>query len=87
MDVATGKSLKILQGHGKEVVSVIFSPDGKLLASGSKDGTIKIWDIDTGECLNTLSSPRPYEGMKIKGIHGLNEAQKATLKALGAVED
>jgi hypothetical protein len=30
---------------------------------------------------------RPYEGMNIAGVTGLTEAEKATLKALGAVED
>jgi hypothetical protein len=43
--------------------------------------------LQTGECLKTLRSDRPYERMNITGVKGLTEAQKATLKALGAVED
>ncbi len=57
-----------------------------MLASGSRDETIKLWDIQTGECLKTLRSPRPYEGMKITGVTGLTETEKASLKALGAVD-
>jgi WD40 repeat protein len=60
---------------------------GHTLASGSEDETIKIWDVNTAECLRTLRAKRPYEGMNITGVTGLTEAQKATLKALGAVED
>ena len=39
------------------------------------------------EYVKTLRVPRPYEGMNISGVNGLTEAQKFTLKMLGAVED
>jgi WD40 repeat protein/serine/threonine protein kinase len=83
----TGQSLKTLSGHTNGILSVAFSPDGRLLASSSVDESIKLWDVQTGECLNTLRPDRPYERMNITGVTGLTEAQKATLKALGAVED
>jgi hypothetical protein len=35
----------------------------------------------------TLIIPRPYERTNITGVTGLNDAQKATMKALGAVEE
>ncbi|MFX0003838.1 MAG: serine hydrolase [Promethearchaeota archaeon] len=43
-----------LTGHAWEVQKVVFSPDGQVLASGSHDGSIKLWDISKGEVLNTL---------------------------------
>jgi WD40 repeat protein len=44
----------VLQGHEAPVISVAFSPDGKLLASGSRDTTIKLWEAGTGKLLDTL---------------------------------
>lgn len=85
-DSETGMLLKTLTGHQGTVWSVAFHPDGRRLASGGKDETIRLWEIETGECLKTLRIEKPYEGMNIQGVTGLTVAQKATLKALGAVE-
>ena len=67
--------------------SVAFSFDGSMLASGDDDGAIIVWDTQTGTSLQTLRSERPYERMNIHGVKGLTEAQKALLKALGAIEE
>ncbi|MBW4472466.1 MAG: hypothetical protein KME45_19150 [Stenomitos rutilans HA7619-LM2] len=57
------------------------------LFSGSFDETIKRWSLETLLCQSTLRVPRPYEGMNISHSIGLNEAQRMTLRALGAVSD
>ncbi|MFN6482485.1 AAA-like domain-containing protein [Nostoc sp. DedQUE02] len=44
-----------LEGHSDLVRSVVFSPDGKTLASASLDKTIKLWNRDTGKEITTLS--------------------------------
>jgi WD40 repeat protein len=45
---------RTLTGHTQWVNSVAVSPDGTWAASGSDDRTIKIWDMETGECRTTL---------------------------------
>ena len=43
-----------LENHDDFVLSVSFSPDGKTLASGSADNSIKLWDVQTGKEIATL---------------------------------
>ncbi|PSB13725.1 hypothetical protein C7B76_18765 [filamentous cyanobacterium CCP2] len=85
-DVPSGRLLNTLEGHTSEVWSVRFNPQGNLLVSSSADETVRFWDAGTGKCLKTLRADRPYEGMNITGVKGLTDAQKATLRALGAIE-
>lgn len=48
--------LVVQTGHSDDVMSIAFSPDGKILASGSSDGTIKLWDVATGKEIRTLKT-------------------------------
>ena len=47
--------LGTLSGHAWAVLTVAFSPDGKVLATGSEDNTIKLWEVNTGKMIDTLS--------------------------------
>ncbi len=53
-DLKTGHKLRTLEGHSDWVLSVAFSPNGKILASSSADRTIKLWQAETDELLHTL---------------------------------
>ena len=45
----------LLSGHTDSVTSVAFSGDGSKIVSGSDDNTVKIWSVDNGEVIQTLS--------------------------------
>ncbi|CAN5543283.1 NB-ARC domain-containing protein [soil metagenome] len=88
-NVQDGQLLYKLQGHTSWVRCIAFSLDGALLASGSADGTVKLWDVTpqgAGICRQTIAVEDPYTGLNIRDATGITEAQKAALKALGAVE-
>jgi WD40 repeat protein len=76
----------IRQGHQGAIQSLSVSPDGSILASCGDDGAIHIWESESGEYLRTLRGDRPYERLDISGVKGLTQAQKTTLRTLGAVE-
>lgn len=80
-DMATGQNLHIFKGeHGDQIFSVVFSPDGQTLASGSRDGSIKLWNMATGEIRRTLLSHRA--GVRFVGLAFSPDGQR-----LASVDD
>jgi WD40 repeat protein/beta-lactamase regulating signal transducer with metallopeptidase domain len=58
-DVASGKEVGQLKGHGGRVETVAFAPDGKTLASGSKDTTVLLWNA--ADVMTSVSKPQAAE--------------------------
>jgi WD40 repeat protein len=53
-DVASGKLLRLLEGHDTVVHAVAFAPGGKVLASAGDDGVVRLYEVDTGKLLHQL---------------------------------
>ncbi|MBD2186628.1 WD40 domain-containing protein [Pseudanabaena mucicola] len=51
---------QILRGHCDRILSVAFSPNGQILASGSADRTVKLWNPHTGKLIKTLQGHRSW---------------------------
>lgn len=53
-DVESETQVQTLEGHKGFIRDLVFSPDGRYLASACMDKTVRVWDLSTGEALHTL---------------------------------
>lgn len=52
-----GECVRVLRGHKEWVYCCCFSPLGDVLCSGSFDGTLRLWDVATGACIQVIKRP------------------------------
>lgn len=85
-DLRSMTCLHVLTNHTQWVGSVDFSPDGRLLVSAGCDEILWIWDVQSATYLQSIAPERLYLGMNITNAIGLTDAQKLTLRELGAID-
>jgi WD40 repeat protein/serine/threonine protein kinase len=51
------RRVRVFEGHTFLITAACVSHDGRLGLSGSLDGTLRIWDLSTGECVRTFKEP------------------------------
>ena len=73
-----------MKGHFATIYSTIFSPDGKYLASCSGDGTIRIWDVHTGKCVNYIVQRKDCSDAIFEKFKGLDDRTREWLRDRGA---
>ncbi|MEV6105924.1 WD40 repeat domain-containing protein [Streptomyces sp. NPDC051940] len=79
-EVAEGFEEHVLHGHSGTVRSAAFSPDGSLVATGSYDSTVRIWDAVTGQLLQDLTG-------HLHPVNGVAFSPDGTCVASGADDD
>ena len=80
-EMEVGKKPLVLEGHQDDVTMLAFSAWGSRLASGSKDDTARIWDLETGKPVVTVED---FEGDAAKGIGWAPDGWQIALAVDGA---
>ena len=86
-DVEARSRLATLEGHVSDIKSVAFRPDGRMLASGSRDQTIMLWDTVTGLNLNTLQGHTGSIESIAFNANGTGLFSLGTDKSTGSMDD
>lgn len=57
------------EGHTKAVSCLVVTPDGEQLVSGCEDGTVRVWDLRSRQCLRVIQAPNkaPVSGVLLVG--------------------
>jgi len=64
-EIPLQEAISVLEGHSAGVLSVAFSPDGNMIASGSVDDTLRLWSANQGRLIRTMQGhPFPIGQLK-----------------------
>jgi WD40 repeat protein len=59
-DVQSGQQLHVLEGQTGSIDNAVFSPDGRILAIGTRDRTVQLWDTAIGQLRHVLTNNNGY---------------------------
>ena len=81
-DAQTYREMALLTGHTGVARTIIFSSDGKTLASGARDRTIKLWNLETGDVITCIGHRRGVESVAFSpdGKMIVSGAEDSTVK-------
>jgi WD40 repeat protein len=62
-NLKAAKPIRVFKGHTFKVMAMAISKEGRLLATGSWDRTLKIWDVSSGKQLLSINHPTPVNSV------------------------
>ncbi|MBW4547449.1 MAG: NACHT domain-containing protein [Symplocastrum torsivum CPER-KK1] len=71
--------------HLADIESLTFSQDSKYLVTGSRDCTVRMWNLDDGMLIKTFVTSKNYRGLQLTGVTGLSEEMLEALKERSAI--
>jgi WD40 repeat-containing protein SMU1 len=67
----SGKNIREFRGHTAYVNQVCPTLDGSRVISGSGDGTVRIWDLKTSECLHVITPKSSKSSLTLPGVNSI----------------
>lgn len=61
-----GRGVWAVSAHPDRVFTVSLMPDGRRAVSGSDDKTLRVWDVESGQCLGMIALSAPIQTIAIK---------------------
>lgn len=84
-DVLNDQELWHSDEHFYWIENIVFSKDDKFIVTGARDATIKIWDVESGVSIKTISTCRSYTGLRLTEASGLDSNSLRGLRERGAI--
>ena len=60
-DLENGQSVRTLEGHTDLVNAVVMTPDGRRAISASDDHTLRVWEVESGNCITAFTGEGPVQ--------------------------
>ncbi|MBI2949708.1 MAG: protein kinase [Verrucomicrobia bacterium] len=67
-EIANGKRVQVLNGDKDDITALAFAPDGRLLATGDRNKSIRIWDVNSGKQLRQIQGVMQHDRIGITGL-------------------
>lgn len=67
IDISGLNDVVVIKAHKDAVTSIIPLDSGNIWVSGSNDGTVSVWDLNTKECISSVEAPAPVTKLAAKG--------------------